>query len=77
MQNIYTGVTREVSRMENQPPKYLTLEDLMKRWYCKRAFALNFMHREGSGAIKIGRRLLVTEKEVERYEATQGVRTGR
>jgi hypothetical protein len=62
--------------MTKKHPNYLTTDDLMERWKCKRAFANAFMHRRGSGAIKIGRRLLVTEREVERYEANCGVRTG-
>jgi len=62
--------------MEKKQPNYLTTDDLMERWKCKRAFAMNFMHRKGSGAIKIGRRLLVTEREVERHESNCGVRTG-
>jgi len=57
-------------------PIYLTTDDLAARWHCSRQYANAFMHRRGSGAIKIGRRLLVTEKEVEKYEETQGVRTG-
>ena len=57
-------------------PNFLTTDDLMERWKCQRAYANAFMHRKGSGAIKIGRRLLVTEKEVLAYEATRGVRTG-
>ena len=62
--------------MEKKQPNYLTTTDLMERWKCKRPFALNFMHRKGSGAIKVARKLLVTEKEVERYEAGCGVKTG-
>jgi hypothetical protein len=55
---------------------YLTTDDLMERWKCKRSYVINFMHREGSKAIKIGKRLLVTEAEVKQYEKSKQVKTG-
>jgi len=60
----------------NKQPNYLTTDDLAARWRVSRQYANAFMHRKGSGAIKIGRRLLITEKEVLAHEATQGVKTG-
>jgi len=57
-------------------PNYLTISDLMERWKCKYTFANAFMHRKNSGAIKIGRKLLITEKEVINYESTCGIATG-
>ena len=55
-------------------PVYLTVSDLAERWQCGYAKAKAFMHRKGSGAIKIGNRLLVKEKEVINFEETQRVR---
>jgi hypothetical protein len=54
--------------------KYLTTADLAARWHVCTITARNFMRRKGSGAIKISRKFLVTEKEVIAYEATQKVR---
>jgi hypothetical protein len=53
---------------------FLTTDDLMARWKCKYTYANTFMHRKGSGAIRIGKRLLITLSEVEQHEATCGVR---
>jgi hypothetical protein len=65
-----------MTKNDTSNPNYLTTDDLAVRWKCSREFATAFMHRRGSGAIKIGRRLLVTEKEVVQHEATKGVITG-
>jgi len=54
----------------------LTTRDLMERWKCCYDVALAFMHRKGSGAIRIGRRIVVDEKEVIRYEESRKVRAG-
>lgn len=53
---------------------FLGINDLMARWQCKYAFANAFMHRKGSGAIKVGKKLLVDEKEVIAYEKLLKVR---
>jgi len=60
--------------MTTYTPTYLTTQDLQNRWHCEYSFALSVMHREGSGAIKIGRKLLITEKEVQAYERENKVR---
>jgi len=60
--------------MKKTAPNYLTTDDLMNRWKCKYTFANEFMHRKGSGAIKIGKRLLVTEAEVLAHEEASKVR---
>ena len=57
-------------------PVYLSVADLEARWQCSYDVALAFMHRRGSGAIKIGKKYLVTLKEVEAYERMKEVRTG-
>ncbi|MCL2187785.1 MAG: hypothetical protein FWC16_01990 [Defluviitaleaceae bacterium] len=49
-------------------PTYLTTNDLMERWNCAKYTALEAMHWEGSKAIKIGKRLLITEEGVQAYE---------
>jgi hypothetical protein len=54
----------------------LTTHDLMERWKCGYNVALAFMYRKGSGAIRIGRKIVVDEKEVIRYEESKRVRTG-
>jgi len=62
--------------MLNKQPNYLNTADLMSRWKCKYQCANAFMHRKGSGAFRIGRKLLVCEKEVQAYERANLVRTG-
>ena len=62
--------------MTKSQPTYLTTADLMARWKCKYKFANAFMHRKGSGAFKIGRKMLVCEKEVIAYEKSNLVQTG-
>jgi len=60
--------------MTKSQPTYLGTADLMERWKCQYSFANAFMHRKGSGAIKIGRKLLVDEKEVISHEQQNLVR---
>ena len=62
--------------MSTRQPNYLTTADLMSRWKCKYSFANAFMHRIGSGAIKIGRKLLVDEQEVIEYEQLNRAKAG-
>lgn len=62
--------------MDKKQPVYLTTHDLMERWHCCYDQALAFMHRKGSKAIRIGKQIIVDQKEVEAYERMKGVRTG-
>ena len=55
---------------------YLTIEELMDRWQCKKTFAYEFAHRRGSGAIKPAGKILIPLKEVEERELSCAVRTG-
>jgi len=62
--------------MAKKQPNYLGTADLIARWKCKYTFANEFMHREGSKAIKIGKKLLIDEREVIAYEEANRVKTG-
>jgi|GEM_PF-2508207 len=54
--------------MQTPAPIYLTTEDLMKRWKCSKWTAMKAMHWEGSEAVKIGKRLLITEERTQAFE---------
>jgi len=62
--------------MDKKQPIYLTIKDLMERWQCSDAFAREFAHRKGSGAIKPAKQILIPLKEIEAHERMSFIKTG-